>query len=354
MKNYKDDILQHYGIPGQKHGKRRFQNEDGSLTAAGRARYAGGGTTDGGHGILNVRDQRAGGQPANVKSGKLSGAPAQRTTVARNPREMGVGAARKLMDRSENGGRTISRRADNGDVVIERKNADGTAEVIRQAGRTNNSSRTDSRTVYGKHGANRETYKVVGEDDIVNRRVERGIKGEKHEVVKGGSKQEPAQKKTADSRAAAARAARDADESRRNARIDASGRTVTGPNTRVTKEGGSYGITKRDKQGNERTTYTTSAPVQKLRDAMGLSTRVYSQKNKNGKNNVDVRTSNGRIYKYASNTGKSGYQVADMSKTRVSKNFSGNGVGASAARAISNATARVLASGGTAKKKRKG
>ena len=29
----------HYGIKGQQHGKRRFQNEDGSLTEAGRLRY---------------------------------------------------------------------------------------------------------------------------------------------------------------------------------------------------------------------------------------------------------------------------------------------------------------------------
>lgn len=31
--------LAHYGIKGQKHGIRRFQNEDGSLTEAGKARY---------------------------------------------------------------------------------------------------------------------------------------------------------------------------------------------------------------------------------------------------------------------------------------------------------------------------
>ena len=31
-----DDELMHYGIKGQKWGIRRYQNEDGSLTAAGR------------------------------------------------------------------------------------------------------------------------------------------------------------------------------------------------------------------------------------------------------------------------------------------------------------------------------
>ena len=34
-----DDVLCHYGIPNQKWGHRRFQNEDGSLTPEGRERY---------------------------------------------------------------------------------------------------------------------------------------------------------------------------------------------------------------------------------------------------------------------------------------------------------------------------
>ena len=34
-----DHALAHHGIKGQKWGQRRFQNEDGSLTAAGRLRY---------------------------------------------------------------------------------------------------------------------------------------------------------------------------------------------------------------------------------------------------------------------------------------------------------------------------
>lgn len=36
---YERDYLQHYGIKGQAWGVRRFQNEDGSLTEAGKERY---------------------------------------------------------------------------------------------------------------------------------------------------------------------------------------------------------------------------------------------------------------------------------------------------------------------------
>ena len=39
MSNYNYNTLCHHGIKGQKWGIRRFQNEDGTLTAAGRKRY---------------------------------------------------------------------------------------------------------------------------------------------------------------------------------------------------------------------------------------------------------------------------------------------------------------------------
>lgn len=40
MKNKGSEYLAHHGIIGMKWGKRRFQNEDGSLTPEGRARYS--------------------------------------------------------------------------------------------------------------------------------------------------------------------------------------------------------------------------------------------------------------------------------------------------------------------------
>lgn len=36
---YNSDCLEHHGIKGQKWGRRRYQNADGSLTSAGRTRY---------------------------------------------------------------------------------------------------------------------------------------------------------------------------------------------------------------------------------------------------------------------------------------------------------------------------
>lgn len=40
-----DNELYHYGVKGQKWHQRRYQNYDGSLTSAGKARYSSGSTT---------------------------------------------------------------------------------------------------------------------------------------------------------------------------------------------------------------------------------------------------------------------------------------------------------------------
>ena len=52
------DYLMHYGVKGQKHGVRRYQNDDGTLTAEGRDHYG-------------VGDQRrAGGPSLHAKQGR--------------------------------------------------------------------------------------------------------------------------------------------------------------------------------------------------------------------------------------------------------------------------------------------
>lgn len=57
----RDDYLQHHGVKGQKHGERRYQNPDGSLTPEGREHYGVGDGTGGGSGSGAVSGTSAGG-----------------------------------------------------------------------------------------------------------------------------------------------------------------------------------------------------------------------------------------------------------------------------------------------------
>ena len=51
---YETNSLQHYGIKGQKWGLRRFQNQDGTLTADGKARY---GVNKAGEALMDLHDK---------------------------------------------------------------------------------------------------------------------------------------------------------------------------------------------------------------------------------------------------------------------------------------------------------
>ena len=56
MINYEEEYLAHHGTKGQRWGVRRFQNSDGSLTAAGKLRYSVG---NGGRSISKKVDPKA-------------------------------------------------------------------------------------------------------------------------------------------------------------------------------------------------------------------------------------------------------------------------------------------------------
>lgn len=60
----REDDLMHHGIKGQKWGQRRFQNEDGTWTAAGKERYGDDGSTGGNRGSFGGRANSA----ANTKN----------------------------------------------------------------------------------------------------------------------------------------------------------------------------------------------------------------------------------------------------------------------------------------------
>lgn len=69
MSLYSEHYLKHYGVKGQKWGVRRYQNEDGTLTAAGKERY------------YNADDQKALYEQAKKSVKVDSILPGQRSTI---------------------------------------------------------------------------------------------------------------------------------------------------------------------------------------------------------------------------------------------------------------------------------
>ena len=74
----KEDELYHHGIKGQKWGVRRFQNPDGTLTAAGRKRY----TDENGRGDSSGNGRKRGLTDRQKKAIKVGAAIAGTTAVA--------------------------------------------------------------------------------------------------------------------------------------------------------------------------------------------------------------------------------------------------------------------------------
>lgn len=177
MKNYKDDILCHYGIKGQKHGHRRFQNEDGSLTAAGRARYLEGNKSAG---IVGGTAKAVTGMYTNARNAISKAADeANRRRMAASGKSS---ASRVSSDTTDVrlGRRTISRRNDDGSHTSETRYSNKFAE---KQGEGFVSTRTN------KDGSYQNTYKVAGGGferyDSKTGKTTR-VSPERHEVIKDG------------------------------------------------------------------------------------------------------------------------------------------------------------------------
>lgn len=82
--DYSGDYLAHYGILGMKWGIRRFQNPDGSLTSAGRARYgaAVGAVNKGKAALGKAINKKIGTQKTSSKSVEVESAPKREETDA--------------------------------------------------------------------------------------------------------------------------------------------------------------------------------------------------------------------------------------------------------------------------------
>lgn len=98
---YYGDTLHHHGIKGQKWGVRRYQNEDGSLTAAGRAHYGYGKALDYVGQKAGSFSERSRNAAATRKYGRIGSSVANRAATAANLAARNAESLKKISESND-------------------------------------------------------------------------------------------------------------------------------------------------------------------------------------------------------------------------------------------------------------